>query len=459
MKYAIIDIETTGGSPKHEKITEIAIYLHNGTSVTGEFQSLINPEKVIPPFITGLTGITNEMVANAPRFYEIAREIVELTEGCTLVGHNVSFDYAFIKNEFSQLGYAYSRKTLCTVKLSRKLLPGYTSYSLGKLCKNLKIQINGRHRASGDAYATVLLFQYLLKQNELSTDNLGLAIVTGQRLKNLNGYLKPSDIDALPNETGVYYLYDCDNNLLYVGKSTHIHDRILGHLGNRNTRKSTELALKIAGISYELTGSELIALLKESSEIKKNKPFYNRAQKRTLHHWGLYSFRDKEGYVNFRIKKTSESNEIPLTGFNNITEARSIMNKMVEKYWLCQKLSGLYDTDEACFHFGIRQCNGACIGKESPGKYNERAARFIEFLSYQNENMLIIDKGRGPTERSVICIENGHYCGYGFVNTEESYLSVESLKECIDRQQDNRDIHHIIHGWLRKNKPEKIIRY
>ncbi len=459
MKYAIIDIETTGGSPKHEKITEIAIYLHDGTSITGEFCSLINPEKTIPPFITGLTGITNEMVANAPRFYEIAREIVELTEGCTIVGHNVSFDYAFIKSEFNQLGYAFSRKTLCTVKLSRKLLPGYTSYSLGKLCDSLKIRINGRHRASGDAYATVLLFQHLLQQNTLSSDELGLISVTGQRLKNLNGYLKPSDIDTLPNETGVYYLYDCDRNLIYVGKSTHIHDRILGHLGNRTTRKSTELGGKIAEISYELTGSELIALLKESFEIKKNKPYYNRAQKRTLHHWGLYSFRDKEGYLNFSIKKTSDSNEIPLTGFNNLTEARSIMNKMVEKHWLCQKLSGLYDTKGACFNYGIRQCNGACIGKENTHKYNERAGKLKDFLSYQNDNLLIIDKGRDPAERSVVCIENGHYCGYGFVNTEDAYLNVESLKECIEKQQDNRDIHHIIRSWLRKNTPEKIIRY
>lgn len=164
--FAIIDIETTGNNHKYGQISEIAIFQHNGFEITGSFSSLVKPETDIPYFITRLTGITNEMVKNAPRFYEIAKTVVELTAGRTFVAHNAVFDYRFIQEEFSRLGYDYNRKTICTVKLARKLLPGYKSYSLGKICSQLNIEINGRHRAAGDALATVKLFEILLKANE-----------------------------------------------------------------------------------------------------------------------------------------------------------------------------------------------------------------------------------------------------------------------------------------------------
>jgi len=165
--FAIIDIETTGNNYKFSNITELAVFLHNGQKITNHYSTLINPEIDIPYYITKLTGIDNEMVKNAPKFYEVAKTIVELTTGCTFVAHNVKFDYNFIKEEFSRLGYIFNRKTLCTVQLARKLLPGHKSYSLGKLCSDLEININGRHRAAGDALATVQLFEKLLQKNEL----------------------------------------------------------------------------------------------------------------------------------------------------------------------------------------------------------------------------------------------------------------------------------------------------
>lgn len=164
--FAIIDIETTGNSCKYGYITEIAIYQHNGSKITGSFSTLVNPEVDIPYHITKLTGIDNQMIKNAPRFFEIAKQVVELTAGRTFVAHNVHFDYSFIKEEFNRLEYNYNRKTLCTVQLARKFLPGFPSYSLGNLCKNLEIEINGRHRAAGDALATVKLFELILRQNE-----------------------------------------------------------------------------------------------------------------------------------------------------------------------------------------------------------------------------------------------------------------------------------------------------
>lgn len=163
--YSIIDIETTGHSVQVGKITEIAIYVHNGQQITQSFSSLVNPECDIPESITRLTGINNMMVKHAPKFYEIAKTIVELTAGTIFVAHNVMFDYSFVRQEFKRLGYDFQRKTLCTVKLGRKYLPGHRSYSLGNICSDLNIKIEGRHRAAGDALATVRLLEMIMERH------------------------------------------------------------------------------------------------------------------------------------------------------------------------------------------------------------------------------------------------------------------------------------------------------
>lgn len=171
--YAIIDIETTGNTYKSGKITEIAIYIHDGFEIVDSFSSLINPECYISDFITRLTGIDNEMVRLAPRFYEVARKVVEMTTDTVFVAHNVNFDYKFIQEEFTRLGFDYQRKTMCTVRMGRKYLPGHKSYSLGKLCSELGIPINGRHRAAGDALATVKVFEMIMDrkaQKEAKSD-------------------------------------------------------------------------------------------------------------------------------------------------------------------------------------------------------------------------------------------------------------------------------------------------
>jgi len=456
--FAILDIETTGGSPKTEKITEIAIFFHDGERVVEEWSTLLNPEKPIPYFITGLTGITNEMVADAPKFYEVAKELVEKTENHTIVGHNVNFDYSFIRSEFRRLGFEYDRKTLCTVKLSRKVFPGYRSYSLGKLCKELGIEIRDRHRASGDALATVKLFE-LIRNNQNGEENLGLLYEPAGKYKNLNENVTVSDIERLPEECGTYYFYDENQQLLYIGKSKNIRHRVLSHLGNASSKRALEMKQRIHSISYELTGSELIALLKESKEIKEQKPIYNRAQKRTLFYWGLYCGKDECGYTTFSLKKISETPDDPVTCYNNKKEARESLTRMVEKHWLCQKLSGLYQTDGACFHYSIRQCNGACVQAESVKEYNKRCEALLDSLKLDRGNVLIVDQGRDPDERSLVRIEKGMYMGYGYVSVNESYLGIEQMLESIYPALDNRDIRQILRNWLKHNKVEKMLYY
>lgn len=456
--FAILDIETTGGSPATEKITEIAIFFHNGQKVVDEWSTLINPEKPIPYFITGLTGITNEMVADAPRFYEVAKEIVERTENHTIVGHNVNFDYSFIRSEFRRLGFEFSRKTLCTVKLSRKYIPGHRSYSLGKICRELGIVIEERHRAAGDAMATVKLFEMLL-ENQNGSGELSLVSEPTGRYRNLNEHLTVDDIDGLPEECGTYYFHDENQQLLYIGKSKNIRHRVLSHLGNASSKRAIELKQRIHTISYELTGSELIALLKESREIKEQKPMYNRAQKRSSFYWGLYSSKDEFGYINFRLQKISETADDPVTCYNNKKEAREALTRMVEKNWLCQKLSGLYQTEGACFHHSIRQCNGACVQAEAVSVYNKRADSLLESLKLDRGNVLIIDSGRNPEERSLVRIEKGMYLGYGYISVNDAYLGIEQMLECVNPELDNRDIRQILKNWLKNNKVEKMLYY
>jgi len=456
--FAILDIETTGGSPKTERITEIAIYFHDGEKVVDEWSTLLNPEKTIPYFITGLTGITNEMVATAPRFYEIAKELVERTENHTIVGHNVKFDYSFIKSEFKNLGFEFDRPTLCTIKLSRKIIPGHKSYSLGKLCNDLGIEITDRHRAAGDALATVKLFELLRDQQNGEFDAALLHEPTG-RYKNLNEHLTVEDIQKLPEACGTYYFFDDQQQLLYIGKSKDIRHRVLSHLGNTTTKRAMEMKQRIHTISYELTGSELIALLKESKEIKEQKPRYNRAQRRTSAYWGLYPGKDDYGYITFSLKKISETAEDPVTCYNSKKEAREILTKMVGKHWLCQKLTGLYQTEGACFHHSIRQCNGACVQGEAASDYNKRAQTFLDSLTLDRGNVLIIDKGRDADERSLVRIEKGIYLGYGYLSVNDAYLGIEQMLDCIQPSLDNRDIRQILRNWLKNNKVEKMLYY
>ncbi len=268
--YAIIDIETTGGTPKYEKITEIAVFIHNGERIIDEFVTLINPEKNIPWHISSLTGITNDMLAHAPKFYEVAKKFVKLTEGCIFVAHNASFDYSFIKEEFRQLGYSYSSEVMCTVKQSRKLMPGFKSYSLGNLCRDLHIQIENRHRAAGDALATIKIFEKLLS---IQKENGLYQSVSNGISANLHPALDPLIFSKLPENAGVYYLMNERQEIIYIGKSNNLKNRIISHFQGSKARRAGQMRDETASISFEITGSELIALLLESFEIKKTNRF------------------------------------------------------------------------------------------------------------------------------------------------------------------------------------------
>lgn len=454
MRYAIIDIETTGGSPKTEKITEIAIFVHDGERVVDEYVTLINPERSIPPFITGLTGITNDMVADAPKFYEVAKQIVLTTENTIFVAHNANFDYGFVKTEFKHLGYNYERKTLDTVRLSRKLLPGHASYSLGKLCADLNIKINGRHRAAGDALATVKLFELLLSKNGAFHEAADPQMY--KLLKGINSEHHKNLVQNLPEATGVYYFFNDNQQVIYIGKSINIKKRVAQHLRNAGGRKALEMIENISEVSYELTGSELVALLLESDEIKKHQPIYNRQQRRKLFAYGLYNRYDLHGYINFSIERINTKHGLPVATFKNMEEAKNHMFKYIEKYQLCQKLCGLYKSESACFHYGIKVCKGACVGKESHEDYNKRAMQFIESLNFKDSDFFIVDAGAQKEEKHLIRVKSGKYLGFGAID-EQCVGNIELMEDCIRFYADNRDVRQIINSFIRNKKYEKLI--
>jgi DNA polymerase-3 subunit epsilon len=455
--YTIIDIETTGGSARNEKITEIAIYQHDGEKITDEFVSFVNPERNIPYFITNLTGITNEMVENAPKFYEIAKKIIELTEGRTFVAHNARFDYSFIREEFKSLGFSFKRNVIDTVALSRKLIPSYRSYSLGNICKELKITINGRHRAAGDALATVKLFE-LLVGLDIEINGCQSNLLRNTRISKLHPNLSLSRISSMPEEPGIYYFYNENGDLIYIGKSRNILQRVSTHLSNNTTNRAMEMRDAIADIGWEVTGSELIALLRESFEIKDNKPVYNRAQRRTDFQWGIFSFTDDNGYLNFCYGQI-RSDEPLLSVFTSKEKAKSKLISLVESYNLCQKLSGLYETDGPCFHHHVGICKGACCNLESPEDYNERARKAQEEFVFAQRNFFIIYKGRDDEERCAVKIINGKYAGYGYFNINDMGFGMTAIHDCIKQSKDNRDIQVILKQYLKRNSVEKIIEF
>jgi DNA polymerase-3 subunit epsilon len=450
--YAILDIETTGGKYNEEGITEIAIYKFDGHKIVDQFCSLVNPEKTIQPFVVNLTGINNEMLRNAPKFYEVAKRIIEITEGCTLVAHNANFDNRILTTEFDRLGYSFELNTLCTVELSKKLIPDLPSYSLGKLVRSLGIPITDRHRAQGDAKATVTLFKLLLEK-DISKEIISSAIKKDTKRK-----LEPKLIDLIataPNSIGVYYMHRANGTIIYIGKSKNIKKRLLQHFTNDN-RKSIKIQLEVASVSYELTGNDLIAQLKESEEIKHNKPMFNHALKKSIFQYQLASYKDDEGYINLKVEKTDLRKKL-ITTFTNYQQAKSHMFKITEEYHLCQKLTGLHKSEAACFLYSLKQCNGACVNEESVEEYNNRVNQYIQKHSYESQDMLIIDRGRDIDERSVILIENGVYKGYGFYNLNFQINNPEIVRSLITPMTNNRDAQHILHAYLRKNKVLKII--
>lgn len=447
--YAIVDIETTGHS---SKITEISILVFDGSKIVDEFTTLVNPECIIPPFITNLTGITNAMVGNAPKFYEIAKQITEITKNTIFVAHNVNFDYNIIQQEYKDLGFDFKLKKLCTIRLSRKLIPGLKSYSLGALCSTQNIAINNRHRAKGDAEATVILFKKLL---HLDIDNnvFNSFLNPKSRQASLPPMLSKSTIDGLPTNPGVYYFKNEKDEIIYIGKAINIKQRVVSHFYDKS-KKEVTMCLETSNITFSKTGSELLALLLESSEIKKWLPKYNRAQRRAQESIGLFSYEDRNGIKHIAYNKLKLVTN-PLMKFSNTTKCRLFIEKMCEEFELCPKYCHLQSNVSSCFHFQLKKCKGVCNGKESIAAYNKRVEKAINSIKFQSENFVIKETGRTNNEIAFVLILNGIYKGFGYTNAKKELQSANDYFQLIEPQKDNNDVKRILNSYLKK-KPHNI---
>lgn len=458
--FAIIDVETTGGVAQYERITEIAIVLHNGEQIVDTFSTLVNPERSIPWNITQLTGITNEMVAGAPRFFEIARKVVEMTENAVFVAHNASFDYSFIKEEFKRFGFDYSRKQLCTVRLARKVFPGLPSYSLSNLKRHFGIVAERSHRAMDDTMATVAVFERILAEQGGKT--IKSLLNKGVRESKLPAGISIETLHALPEACGVYYLHDEQGTVIYVGKSLNIQKRLFEHFADLSP-KGEKLRQGVADISFEVTGSELAALLLESAEIKRLQPRVNRALRIRTHAACIFSYTDQNGYLCLAIGKNTQKNAQKLekmAEYPKIDHAKAHLMSLVRQHELCYRLSHLDTSERACFHYSIKQCRGACIGAESPADYNMRVQEaFMQLDKRLNGSFALLEPGRTPDERTLVVVNEGEYVGYTYIDAENQTLSVDTLLETLQPPGKDPDAHKIIRGYMDGKKGAKVLRW
>lgn len=458
--YAIVDIETTGGIPGRDRITEIAIVVYNGQTIVDTFSSLINPERSIPFGITRITGITDDMVADAPKFYEVAKKIVGMTENAIFVAHNVRFDYNFLREEFNSLGYTFTRKQLCTVVLSRKSFPGLRSYSLGNLIRHFNIHVNNRHRALDDALATTDILGRILSTEEGRFKSEQF-IKQGIKSTKLPNNIALSQIEALPEATGVYYMFNTYGHIIYIGKSINIKKRVLQHFTTHD-QKSSKLMARVADITFQDTGSELLALLLESNEIKAHQPDVNKVQRAKDFPYFIYYYKDEKGYIQFAWDKSSvktRQNKLILNHYTSKNSARSHLLRITEVATLCPGMTGIYELNGSCFYYQTGTCLGACQEIESPEIYNERAQMAIDLLKKSfDSSFFIITEGRSDQEAGLVLIDEGHYKGFGYISSTEENAGIECWLDAIQYVPYNPDCDQIIHTWIQKNSNIKIIK-
>lgn len=452
--FAIVDVETTGGGMSGNRITEICIVLLKGEKVVDKYTTLINPEKFIPHKINVLTGIDNELVADAPKFYEVAEIIERMTHDAIFVAHNVGFDYNVLRNEFKSIGQNFSRKKLCTVRLSRKLIPGLFSYSLGNLCTSINIPLNNRHRAEGDTDATVILFQRLL-----SLDSDSKVIQSFLNVKSKEGTLPPNlssgQISSLPETTGIYLFKDKNHKVIYAGKAKDIRKRVLSHIYSNST-KEYDLCQETYHIDYEETGNELTALLLESDLIRTHYPKHNRAQKRPGHAYQIISYINRKNIIQLALGRTKLLDDSVLT-FYNMALAKEKLAELCERFKLCPIYCGLQSSMEKCSHYRIKNCEGICEDTEDIDNYNLKVQEAIGSLEKDKPTYIIKGRGRRLDEQAFVLVIEGRYKGFGYIDGSSSIATLEDCQTYLTPKIHSYQTNKIIGSFLRKNGEKNVV--
>lgn len=452
MEYAIVDIETTGGNAATGSITEIAIRIFDGTKVIESYETLVKPAHSIPPYITLLTGIDDDMVENYLPFAGIAKDVFSLLQGRTFVAHNVHFDYSFIKRHLDNAGFNYMAQKLCTVRMTRKLRPGLASYSLGNLCRALDIEIKERHRAGGDADATVTLFSKLLEWDVEGVMPAMLAEV-GAEGRNIPLGLK-DDFDQLPGKPGVYYFYNDKGEVIYIGKAKDLKKRVAQHFkAGSSSRNRSALIEEIKRISYEVCGTELMAFILEALEIKRIGPKHNTALKKYEAKAGLFVYEDDKGYRRMAISK-SKKGHTPVQVFTTQQGGVSKLRELITRFGLCSSLCRL-SSCELC-DLVDKEKKLLCTANQLPDIYNQKVERALSFLKENEQAYYIIDKGRHANEKSCIWVENGSFYGMGYIDNTADIYSLEDVRDSLTRYTGNHYVMQLIISYVCKY-PRKAV--
>ena len=418
--YAVLDIESTGGKYNEEGIMEIAIHRFDGEKVVDQFISLINPEREIQPFVSNLTGINNKMLRSAPKFHEVAKRIVEITEGAVIVAHNAQFDYRILRTEFRRLGYNFQRKSLCTVDLSKKLLPDAESHSLGKLVRSLGIPVSDRHRANGDALATLKLFKLLL------TKDTEKQIITEVIRAETLGELTERQLDiveSLPSETGIYYMHNKEGDIIFLAKTKNIKKRVNQHFTNEG-RLARNLQKETKKVSFERTGSELAAIIKETAELEKNIPKYNKKNSIPKFHYGVFIKENDAGeYVLSPEKANGQARR--LTSFNSLKSSINFVNKLKEEH-----------------------ANEEQDGTWQPAFITEIEKKY----SLQKRTVVLLDRGREIGEKCVLYVKEGQFQGFGYANLNHQINNIPILESIITPVNGKQPTTQILESYLRQHR-------
>ncbi len=425
--------------------------MFDGEKVIDRYETLINPVHRIPSYIQAMTGITDEMVADAPLFEEVAEDIYEILKDRIFVAHNVNFDYSFIRSQLRYCGYEYDAQKLCTVRLSRKIIPGLRSYSLGNLCHSLGIRHVNHHRAGGDAKATTALFHLLLQRD--TEGHILKSLKRNSKEQVLPPHVPKSDFERLPTTPGVYYFHDEKGKVVYVGKAKNIRHRVSSHFSNNSTGRQKQNFMRyVHRISFEECGTELMAAIKESSEIKRLWPRFNASQKKREDVFGIVCYADQNGYLRLAVDKVNGRAEV-ISSYHHYENASAALRQLVQDFHLCPRLcfikEQLYDEQAHAAY-----CKGACEKLEPVESYNERVTQALEKLKAQ-PSFAIIDKGITDEQRSCILVWQGKFYGMGFIASDLAIETPEQFKELVTPYRENKVITHMLFSYA-KRYPSKV---
>lgn len=451
--YAIVDIETTGGYAAANGITEISIHVFDGNTVTEKFETLINPNQPIPYYITAMTGISDKMVSTAPSFEDVAERIFTILHDKVFIAHNVNFDYSFVKSHLKEAGFDLNSKKLCTVRLSRKIIPGLPSYSLGKLCQSLGITVNDRHRAGGDTTATVKVFQLLLENDK--EQHIQKSLQRNSKEAILPPNVPKEHFEQLPYTPGVYYFHNEKGKVVYVGKANNIRYRVNSHFSNNSeSRQKQNFMQHVHAISFQSCGTEIMACILESTEIKKRWPVFNSSQKRWEDVYGIFMYEDQKGYLRLAIDKNRKRLN-PVYTFHYLVDGHAIIRKLIKEFNLCPKLCFMQKDTGKCEGINEGYCTAACEQKETAASYNERVQKACDSLRSQ-PSFAIIDKGINGDDQSCILVSEGVFYGMGYLPADVKITNPDSLKDYLTTYKENSFIRNLVNGYAARF-PSKVM--